>query len=60
MNERSLDYLLKIKQLCLDMQAFVDGLDKDEFLDDKRTQNAVAMSLIAMGEIVAVIGHKDP
>lgn len=60
MNERTLDYLEKIRQLCVDTQTFIEGLDLDEFLDDKRTQNAVAMSLIAMGEIATVLHHKDP
>ncbi|MDO4698041.1 MAG: DUF86 domain-containing protein [Pasteurellaceae bacterium] len=60
MNERTLDYLTKIQQLCLDILTFIDGLDKEEFLDDTRTQNAVAMSLITMGKIVTVMGHKDP
>jgi uncharacterized protein with HEPN domain len=31
----------------------------DEFLNDKRTQNAVAMSLIALGEIANVIYLND-
>lgn len=60
MNERTVDYLLKIKQLCFDIKSFIDGVEKEEFLEDKRTQNAVAMSLIAIGEIVTVLNHKDP
>ena len=60
MNMRTQDYLLKIKQLCFDIQSFIDGVEKEDFLDDKRTQNAVAMSLIAIGEIVTVLNHKDP
>lgn len=60
MNERTLDYLLKIKQLCFDIRSFIEGMDQDEFLADKRTQNAVAMSLIAIGEIVTVLNQKDP
>lgn len=54
------DYLKKIYQLCLDIQAFVEGVPLEDFLDDKRTENAVAMSLIAMGEIVTVLHHKYP
>jgi uncharacterized protein with HEPN domain len=30
--------------------SFVDGLGKDDFLEDKRTQQAVIMSLIIIGE----------
>ncbi|HGO5823622.1 TPA: DUF86 domain-containing protein [Mannheimia haemolytica] len=54
------DYLEKIHSLCLDIQAFIDGVSLEEFLDDKCIENAVAMSLIAMGEIVTVIHHKHP
>lgn len=54
------DYLKKIYQLCLDIQAFVEDVPLEDFLDDKRTENAVAMSLIAMGEIVTVLHHKYP
>lgn len=54
------DYLKKIHQLCLDIQAFIEGVALEEFLDDKRTENAVAMSLIAMGEIATVLHHKYP
>ena len=54
------DYLKKIHQLCLDVQAFVEGIPLEDFLDDKRTENAVAMSLIAMGEIASVLNHKYP
>lgn len=44
------DYLSHIRQAAQDALTFVDGLEKDEFLNDKRTQNAVIMSLIILGE----------
>ena len=51
MNENRLsDYLDHMQQASIDVQSFVDGLDKDDFLEDKRTQQAVIMSLIIMGE----------
>lgn len=55
---RLVDYLEKLHQLCLDIQVFVEGVSLEDFLDDKRTENAVAMSLIALGEIATVIHHK--
>ncbi|OOH90639.1 hypothetical protein BMT54_04180 [Pasteurellaceae bacterium 15-036681] len=58
--QRTKDYIEKLQQLCVDIQTFVEGIELEEFLDDRRTQNAVAMSLIAIGEIVTVINHKDP
>lgn len=51
MNENRLsDYLDHMQQASIDVQSFVDGLEKDDFLEDKRTQQAVIMSLIIMGE----------
>ncbi len=47
MNENRLpDYLDHIQQAATDVRAFVEGLGKDDFLADKRTQQAVIMSLI--------------
>ena len=39
-----------MQQAVTDACAFVDGLSKDDFLNDKRTQQAVIMSLIIIGE----------
>jgi len=47
---RIYDYLDHIQQAATDACDFVEGLDKDDFLDDKRTQQAVIMSLIIIGE----------
>lgn len=51
MNENRLpDYLDHMQQAATDARAFVEGLAKDDFLEDKRTQQAVIMSLIIIGE----------
>ena len=51
MNEnRLLDYLDHMQQAATDACAFVEGLGKADFLEDKRTQQAVIMSLIIIGE----------
>ena len=47
---RLADYLDHIQQAATDACSFVEGLDKDAFLEDKRTQQAVIMSLIIIGE----------
>jgi uncharacterized protein with HEPN domain len=47
---RLTDYLDHIQQAAIDVHNFVEGLSKDGFLADKRTQQAVIMSLIIMGE----------
>lgn len=44
------DYLDHIRQATTDAITFVEGLNKEEFLEDKRTQQAVVMSLIIVGE----------
>lgn len=44
------DYLEHIHQAAADARSFVDGMPKEAFLDDKRTQRAVIMSLIIIGE----------
>lgn len=44
------DYLDHIQQAAADACNFVDGLAKDDFLADKRTQQAVIMSLVIIGE----------
>ena len=44
------DYLDHILRAASDACGFVEGLAKDDFLRDKRTQQAVIMSLIIIGE----------
>ena len=44
------DYIDHIQQAAADARSFVEGLDRDDFLRDKRTQQAVIMSLIIIGE----------
>ena len=56
MNENRLpDYLEQIQQAAIDARSFVDGLAKEDFLADKRTQQAVIMSLIIIGEAATKI-----
>ncbi|MGF6641495.1 HepT-like ribonuclease domain-containing protein [Paraburkholderia sp. MM6662-R1] len=51
MNENRLpDYLDHMQQAATDACSFVKGQAKDHFLEDKRTQRAVVMSLIIIGE----------
>lgn len=56
MNESRLsDYLEHIYQAAVDAGNFVDGLDKHDFLADKRTQQAVIMSFVIIGEAAAKV-----
>ncbi|EZP46637.1 HepT-like ribonuclease domain-containing protein [Delftia sp. RIT313] len=49
------DYLDHIQQAATDACSFVKGLAKEDFLEDKRTQQAVIMSLIIIGEAVTKV-----
>lgn len=44
------DYLEHMQQAAADAIGFVEGMSRAEFLVDKRTQQAVVMSLIVLGE----------
>jgi len=44
------DYIDHIQQAAMDACNFVDGLCKDDFLENKCTQRAVVMSFIIIGE----------
>lgn len=55
------DYLNHMQQAADDALAFVEGMGKADFLDDKRTQQAVIMSLIILGEAATKVmdGHEN-
>ena len=62
MNENRLpDYLEHMQQAALDACAFVEGLAQDDFRSDKRTQQAVIMSLVILGEAATKVmdGYPD-
>jgi hypothetical protein len=54
------DYLEHMRQAASDARTFVDGLTKSEFLADKRTQQAVIMSLIIVGEAATKAMDRHP
>ena len=49
------DYLAHIQQAANEACGFISNLSKDEFFSDRRTQNAVVMSLIVIGEASAKV-----
>lgn len=49
------DYLDHMQQAASDACDFVGNLSKAEFLQDKRTQQAVVMSLVILGEAAAKV-----
>jgi uncharacterized protein with HEPN domain len=54
------DYLGHIQQSATDVCSFVEGLSKEEFLADKRTQKAVVMCLVIIGEAASKIMDRHP
>jgi uncharacterized protein with HEPN domain len=60
-NHRLPDYLDHIQKAAADACSFAQGLIKDDFLADKRTQQAVIMSLIIIGEAATKVmdGYAD-
>lgn len=52
---RLTDYLDHMQQAAADACGFVEGLVKEDFLKDKRTQQAVIMSLVIIGEAVTKV-----
>lgn len=53
------DYLDHMRQAASDACGFVEGMDKSDFLRDKRTQQAVIMSLIVIGEAATKLMDSD-
>jgi uncharacterized protein with HEPN domain len=49
------DYIEHIQQAAKDACSFVEGLAKEDFLDDKRTQQAVIMNFVILGEAAAKV-----
>lgn len=44
------DYLDHMLEAAQQAYSYIEGLDKDEFLVDKRTQQAVILNLVIIGE----------
>ena len=62
MNENRLaDYLDHMQQAAMDACDFVQGMAREDFQQDKRTQQAVIMSLIIVGEAATKVmdSHAD-
>jgi len=49
--DRLPEYLAQIQRAASDACSFVEGMRRPDFLADKRTQLAVTMSLVVIGEV---------
>ena len=58
--KRLADYLEHIRQAAGDACQFVQGMDRVGFLGDRRTQRAVVMSLVIVGEAATKLMDHHP
>ncbi len=54
------DYIGHMQQAAADAIGFVAGMSRDDFLADKRTQQAVILSLIVLGEAATKVMDRYP
>ena len=54
------DYLDHMRQAIADAQSFTEGMGQPDFEQDKRTQQAVVMSLIVLGEAATKVMDQHP
>ena len=54
------DYLRHMLAAARETRGFVEGLNRETFLADRRTQQAVVMNLLIIGEAAAKIMDADP
>lgn len=61
MNEERVHTLLdQVEEASRPATSYVEGLSKTEFLEDSRTQQAVAMNLVIIGEAVSRLETRFP
>ncbi len=60
MSQRLRDLLMHMQGAATEALGFVEGMAKAEFLADRRTQQAVLMSLVVLGEASTKIGQLYP
>lgn len=59
-DNRLIDYLDHMRQAASDACSFIEGMSKHQFLTDKRTQQAVILSLIVIGEAATKVMDQHP
>jgi len=56
----SLKILAKMQEAAIRANSFIEGMSRAEFSKDPKTQDAVAMSLIHIGEAASVLMRQQP
>lgn len=54
------NFILHIQEACSDVLHYMEGLDKEAFMSDRRTQQAVIMNLVILGEAATKIMEHYP
>jgi uncharacterized protein with HEPN domain len=58
--ERLVTHLDRMQQAALEIGQFIQGIDRDAFLNDVEKQRAVGMNLMMIGEVAARIMEEYP
>lgn len=57
---RQLDYVEHMVEAIRLIQSYVDGISREEFFADKKTQQAVVMNILILGEAATQVGNEYP
>ena len=57
---RAIDYVGHMLEAARLASSYVDGMDKEGFLADRRTQQAVILNIVILGEAAAKLAHSHP
>ncbi len=55
---RQLDYVEHMVEAIRLIQSYVEGMSREEFLADKKTQQAVVMNVLILGEAATQVGNE--
>jgi uncharacterized protein with HEPN domain len=53
-------YIAQILDAATTAISYVEGYDKSDFLDDKRTQQAVVLNILIIGEVATKVAQNHP
>ena len=57
---RQVDYLLHMLEATALAQSYLEGMSKPDFLEDKRTQQAVILNFMVIGEAATKLAERLP
>ena len=57
---RQLDYVQHMVDAIRLVQRYVEGMSREAFLADKKTQQAVVLNILILGEAAAQVGNEYP